>query len=194
MSTEVFNPDLQAALDFEANEIGMDLESMMAEMLGNAERSGESTFDDLKIRRMVLALRHLEREIDELKRFKKAIAAEWDNRIKGKEKSITQIKDTIHTYLTKENDGKGLKLDVATISVKKVNPSFEIEKDKIPLLRSYLEDAGILDNFLKPPVLDETLAKNQIANMITNKQVPEESMAELGTYKPETTTIAIRMK
>lgn len=196
MTTEAkdFNPDLQAALDYEGAEIGLDLESMMAEILGNTGKSGESQFDELKIRRMILAIRHVERETEQLKRYKKAITADWDRRIKAKEKNVEQIKEAIHGYLVNENKGKGLQLDVATISVRKVNPSFEIEKAKLPLLRTYLEEAGMLQNFLKPQVLDETLAKNEIANLITNKVVPEESMAELGTYKPESSTIAIRMK
>ena len=193
MTTD-YNPDLEAALDFEANEIGMDLESMMAEFLDNADRNGETAFDEMRVRRMILAIRHIERETEQMKRYKKAIVADWDRRIKAKEKNIEQIKDAIHGFLVNENNGKGLQLDVATVSVRKVKPSFEIEKAKIPLLRTYLDDAGVLQNFLKPAVLDETLAKNEIANMVTNKIVPLESVSELGEYRPESTSITIRMK
>lgn len=194
MQTTVFNPDLKEAMDFEVSEAGMDIISLMAEMSGNAEEKQESVFDEMKVRRMVLSLRHLNRELNDLKRFKKAIMAEWDTRIENKKKSITEIKDVIHDYLVNKHEGKGLKLDVATISVKKVSPSFEIDKSKVPLLRAYLEDAGMLQNFLKPPALDETLAKHEIANLITSHKIPAESLEEIGTYRPESTTIVVRMK
>lgn len=189
-----FNPELQAAFDYESKLVGDNLEDLMAEMLDNADRSGEKAFDDLRARKMIFAIRHLERERDELKRYKKAVAAEWDTRIKGKEENIERIKDYLFHSIQENNEGKTLHLDVATLSCKKVPASFSVDKTKIGKMREYLQEAGILEQFLKPAEINETLAKNQIASMISSGIVQPEAFDEIGTYNPEGQTLSIRMK
>lgn len=193
-ATENYNPDFQSALDYESKEVGLGLEDLMAEIMQNADVREGSTFDEMKIRRMILALRHLKRETEDLKRFKKAVVADWDKRIKDKEKNMDQIKDVIHDFLVKENKGKALSLDVGTVSVRKVAPNFDVTKEQEALLRTYLEEAGMLGNFLKPAELDVSLVKKELVNRIESKSIPVESLQHVGTYQPESTTLSIRMK
>jgi exonuclease VII large subunit len=190
-----YNPDLAEALDYEQKEVGMNLESMMSELLDSHEiESGHKTeIDEMSVRRMTLALRYLAEEEETLKRLKEAVMTEWDRRIKEKQDNAAQIKRVIEQYIKEENKGKALKLDVGTVSLRKVKANFTaVDKNR---LRAWLNEKGLLDRFIKPAEIDATLAKNYILSQIEQDELSLEDLPEgIGDYRPEEKSVSIRFK
>ena len=187
-----YNPDLEQAMNFEAQLAAMGLDDLMTEIMENAGVDKDPTLDEMKVRRMIFALRYLDDEIETQKRMKKAIAAEWDSRIKKKEQQQEQIKEQIAKFVNEHNNGKALALDVATVSMKKKAAAIVI-KDKAAL-RNYLVENDELHKFLKPGDLDETLAKKALLARLESNQITLDDLEGIGEYQEEGKSLAIRMK
>jgi hypothetical protein len=156
---------LQEALNYEAQEAILSIEDMMAEMLGNVEAGGGYTgpkFDEIKIRKMLLARNFLLKEEEKLKEMKAVVAADWDKRIKGKRNQVEVIDGLIDRYIREDNKGKTLSLDVATVSMKRKPHTVKVNDEM--KFRLHLAEEGKLESFLKPATLDTTLAQNAILN------------------------------
>lgn len=192
MTTEIYNPDLKEAFEYEKAEIEANLEDLMAQFLDASSKNGESTLDEMKIRRLAFAVKYLEEEVEKLKRLKAAVVAEWDHRISEKNKNIAEIKDIIRGYLKEHNNGKSLKLDIGTLSLRSKKPNItNVDAKK---LRAYLAERGDLANFLKPGELNVTLAKNELLRKLDSKELTVDEISEFGTYEPEDKSLSIKFK
>jgi len=162
--------ELLEALEYEGQEAVQSLEEMMAEMLGNVEKGGDYVRDELDeytVRKMLLARNYTQKDIEKMQNLKSAIVMDWDRRINNKKKDITNIEDMVDGYVRKQNKGKTLALDVATASLKRYGHKVKV-KDKADV-RAYFEEKNMLDKFLKPAQLDETLAQNHFMNLFESK-------------------------
>ncbi|ARC67295.1 hypothetical protein B14_200084 (plasmid) [Bacillus licheniformis] len=161
------NPKLYEALEEEAKDIN--IEDLMNEMLESfTQEKGciPTPTDELKVRKMVLARKYIEREIDRLTMLRDAIKAEWDQKIQKKKEEIDGLNGLIEKYIKDANNGKKLSLDVATVSLKRTGPkAVVIDEEKA---RDFLKQHNQLEKYLKKPALDSTLLQNAYSNDFKN--------------------------
>ena len=167
----MINLDLKDAMEFEKKEVAATIEDLMAEVMDQAEIK-EKKLDEMTVRKMMFALQYLEEEEKDLKRMKKAVMAEWDRRINKKKEEAENIKAILKSYIEKENNGKPLKLDVGTVSQRRVPHKISIESEA--KIREYLTKAGKIDNFLEPAPLNTTLVKNYLMHEKIESLIEEE--------------------
>ena len=188
-----YNPDLKEALEFEKQEVGENLEDLMAQFLQESEKEHTLELDEMQIRKMMFAIKYIEEEAERLKRLKTAVVAEWDRRIAEKTQNVDEIKAKIKEYVTVQNKGKALKLDIGTASLRKVKHNLEI-KDKAAL-RIWLSNNDKLENFLKPAELDTTLAKNHLLAKVEKNELALVDLPKgMAEYKPEDKSLTIKLK
>ncbi len=167
------NPKLYEAFEEEAKSI--DIEELMQEMLDsfNQEKGHVPTpADEIRIRRMMLARKYIEKEADRLTMLRDAIIEEWNGRINKKLEEVNSINDFIERFLKDANGGKKLSLDVGTATLRRTAPKTKvIDADKAKV---FLEECGRLQEFQKAPVLDEVLLQKSYINQF-NKLVEIEA-------------------
>lgn len=137
--------------------------------------------DEITIRKMIIAKKFKNQEIDRLKRLRDAVKAEWDKKIKAAEKEIEGMDSVIHNFIEKDNKGNKLILDVATVSLREVKHGIDVMDPEA--LKLYLSQRGVLHQFMMEPQLDTTAAKNYVIeemerqiNWAINPIVPPEQI------------------
>lgn len=148
---------------FEEEGKGIDIQELMAQMMASVnEEKGytPSVADELRIRKMMLARRYIEAEMNRLVLLKAAIMQDWDLKIKAKADDIQSINDFIESYLKNQNQGKKLALDVGTASLARSAPKTKLDPEKKEDAINFLKQHNILESFQKPAELDATLLQN----------------------------------
>lgn len=154
---------MESAALFKEAVLSEDL-SLMDEMLENMKANGHVPveLDDFTIRKMVIKRDKLKQDIERFKNLKRAVLEEWDRQIKKREEDIKILEDLIYHYIKTKNGGQALKLDVGTISTRRVSHSVKVmDKEKV---KAYFEGIGRLNEVVKEPQLDETLVKQFFLN------------------------------
>lgn len=171
------NPKLYEAFEEEAKDVN--LEELMQQMLGafNEEKGYEPTpADEIRIRKMMLARKYLEKEADHLTLLKAAIVEDWDQKIKKKLDDAKSIDEFIERYLKDVNKGKKLSLDVGTATLRRSAPKAKvIDQDKA---RAFLQEHNQLEAYLKPGVLDVSLLQRSYMNQF-EKLVEDQTKARI---------------
>jgi hypothetical protein len=136
--------------------------SFMEEMLAAAAEAGNvrPEMDEFLIRKIIIKQKILTRKMEEQKAMRDRIVAEWNNRIDKKAKEIEQLRNLVEYYIVEKNKGQKLELDVATVSMRKVNDDLVVKDDQ--LFKQYFEQQGDLCNYLKPAEFDKTKAKKAL--------------------------------
>lgn len=179
------NPRLYEAFEEEAKEINV--EELMQQMLTSFnEQKGyvPTPADEIRIRKMMLARKYIEKEAERLTFLRNAITEDWDAKISRKLQEAVSINDFIEKYLKEINGGKKLSLDVGTATLRRSAPKTKvIDVDKAI---DFLKEHGQLSSYLKAPVLDTTLLQNaylnQFAKLVeaeTEKRIKEETNASV---------------
>lgn len=177
------NPKLYEAFEEEAKDIN--LEELMAQMLGafNDEKGYEPTpADEIRIRKMILARKYIEKDIDRLAMLRDAVKDDWNAKINRKKDEIKGIDEFVEKYLKDINKGKKLSLDVGTATLRRNPPkTVVVDEEKA---RSFLQDHNQLHLYLKPAPLDVSLLQkayvNQFNDMVekqTKERIKEEVAA-----------------
>ncbi|WP_067923911.1 hypothetical protein [Alicyclobacillus shizuokensis] len=163
------------------------------EMLEAYEENGGQTFmlDELMVRKLIIKRKILREEVDRLKALRDAVKQEWDKKIQRVVEQIEDIDGLVKHYIMNVNGGKALKLDVATISPRKVNHNLVI-KDPVAF-EGFLAANGVRDQFLKEPQLDATKAKNYLLQKIEENPALKEHLPDCVEYQETDKTISIRM-
>lgn len=171
------NPKLYEAFEEEAKDIN--IEELMQEMLGNfqAEKGYTPTpADEIRIRKMMLARKYIEKEADRLTMLRNAIMEDWNAKITRKFQEIDNINEFIEKWLKEANAGEKLSLDVGTATLRRSAPKTKVvDKDKA---KDFLVASGQLNSFLKAPELDTTLLQNAYVNQF-NQLVEAEANARI---------------
>lgn len=164
---------LYAAFDEEAKTI--DVQDLMAQMMEsvNAEKGYEpNPIDELKIRKMMLARKFIEKEANRLAMLRDAIKAEWDEKVKRKLDEVNGINEFIEMWIKKYNKGQKLSLDVGTATLRRSAPKVKV--NDVVKAKAFLEQHKQLASYQKAPELDTTLLQNAYINQF-NKLVEEEA-------------------
>lgn len=188
MSTTT-NPRIYEAFDEEAK--GIDVQDLMAGMLEqfNADKGYKPTVtDEVKIRKMLLAKKYIEREQERLTLLKAAVVADWDERIRAKGKEIEGIADFIESYLKNQNNGKKLSLDVGTVTLRRSAPKVKLIDDKKEEAIAFLKQHGQFDSFAKAPELDTALLQKAYVTQF-NKLVETETERRIEIEVKEKTKV-----
>lgn len=167
--------NLIEAYEEEAKDIN--IEELMAEMLGNFNETKGYTptpADEIRIRKMMLAKRYLEKEAERLTFLRDAIVEDWNAKIKRKLQEVTSIEEFIEKWIKEVNGGNKLSLDVGTATLRRSAPKVKLKADQIEQAKAFLEKHGQLESYLKPAPLDATLLQNAYINQF-NKLVEEET-------------------
>lgn len=157
------NQAFYEALEEEAKDIN--IEDLMNEMLNsfNQEKGQAPTpTDELKVRKMVLARKYIEKEINRLTMLRDAVKADWDQKIAKKKEEIEGLNGLIEHFIKVTNKGKKLSLDVATISLKRTGPRTVVQDEE--KARDFLKEHNQLEKYLKKPELNTTLLQNAYRN------------------------------
>lgn len=150
--------DFEKAMQYEAGQI--DIDAMMAEILGdytsetNEKVSMTPEEQRMQIRRMIIAMSHLNEDVKELKAMKKAVADEWSKRIDAKEKQITSIKDYVTWWINDVNNKEKLQLDVATVSSRRSAPSMYFDAELAKEAEDFFKQHNQFEHYTKDPELD----------------------------------------
>jgi|GEM_PF-6250576 len=162
------NPKLYEAFAEEAKDINVaELMQQMMEAFNQEKGYTPTPMDEIRIRKMMLARKHLEKEAERLIILRDAIIDDWNTKIKNKEKEIENINRFIEKYLKEVNNGEKLSLDIGTAALRRSAPRVKvIDKDKA---RAFLQEHGQLEKFLKAPELDTTLLQNAYLNDFHNR-------------------------
>lgn len=150
----------------------LDIESLMSEILG--DYSGETNEkvamseqdQQLQIRRMIIAVNHLEKEAANFKNMKKAVAAEWDRRIAKKTKQIDSIKDYLSYWVNNQNNKEKLVLDVATLSSRRIAPKINFDTTKLEEAAAFFKQHNQFELYLKDPELDSAKVLDAYNKMV----------------------------
>lgn len=155
---------LYEAFEEEGKDVDVDL--LMQEMLNSfTEETGKgdnSLINEYRIRKMLLARKFIEKDVDRLTLLKKAIVADWDARIKKEKEKVASINEFVDNWLRKENKGKKLSLDIATVNLKRNAPKTVVSN--VQEAKDFLAQHNELDKYLKPAELDVTLLQNAYIN------------------------------
>lgn len=152
--------DFEKAMQYEANQI--DLEAMMNEIMGDyaAETNEKVNMTPeqqrLQIRRMILAMSHLEADVKELKSMQKAVADEWKKRITSKQSQIASIKEYVTWWINDVNKKEKLQLDVATVSSRRSAPSMYFDTELVKEAENFFKQHGQFEHYTKEPELDSS--------------------------------------
>lgn len=181
MSTKLYE-----AFAEEAKEI--DLQSLMAEMMEsyNQEKGVQpNPLDELKVRKLMLARKYVEREVERLVLLKNSIMQEWDERIAKKAKEIEGIAGLIEHYIKNVNNGQKLSLDIGTATLRTSAHKVKVEDEEAA--REFLQEHGVLQNYLKSPQLDIPLVQASYMNQfnahveqVSNQRIEAEKEANGG--------------
>ncbi|MEB2276983.1 hypothetical protein LAV82_23475 [Bacillus sp. ILBB4] len=177
------NPKLYEAFAEEAQDINV--QDLMAQMLENYNQEKgyvPTPADEIRIRKMMIAMKFLEEERNHLAMLKQAIMDEWDTRIKAKSKDIDGIKEFIEKYIKDANQGKKLSLDVGTATLRRNPPKVKVTDTEKAV--EFLKQHNMFEQFAKAPVLDTTLLQNSYINDF-NKQVATETERRVAVEKEE---------
>jgi hypothetical protein len=176
------NPKIYEAFEEEAK--GIDVQDLMSQMMEqfNADKGYTPTVtDEIKIRKMLLAKKYIEREQGRLAHLKAAIVADWDEKIMNKGKEIEGINDFIESYLKHHNNGKKISLDVGTATLRRSAPKVKLDIEKKEEAVAFLKQHNVLESFQKPAELDSTLLQNSYVTQFnglvieeTEKRIAEE--------------------
>lgn len=179
------NPKIYEAFEEEAK--GIDVEGLMAQMMESfqADKGYKPTVtDEVKIRKMLLARKYIEREQDRLTHLKAAIMADWDEKIQAKQKEIQSINEFIEGYIKNQNGGKKLSLDVGTATLRRSAPKVKLNPEKKDDAIAFLKHHGVLESFQKPADLDVSLLQNSYVKQF-NDMVEEKAEARIAAEKEE---------
>lgn len=171
------NPKLYEAFEEEAKEINV--EDLMQEMLNSFnQESGynPSATDEIRVRKMMLARKYIEKDVEHLTLLKKAVMEEWDARINKKREEINGLNGLIEKYIKDANKGKKLSLDVGTATLRRSAPKTKIVN--IEKAKAHLQEKGELQKFLKAPELDTTLLQKTYINKF-NEKVEKETEIQI---------------
>lgn len=157
------NVKLYEAFEEEAKEIN--IEELMQQMLGQFnEQKGyvPTPADEIRIRKMMLARKYIEKEANRLTILRDAIVDDWNTKINRKFQEIESIGEFIEKWLKEANNNQKLSLDVGTATLRRSAPKAKvIDKDKA---KDFLKEHGQLESYLKAPELDVTLLQNAYVN------------------------------
>jgi|SRR5579875_895156 len=169
--------------------------SMLDEMdalLSNVEEAtgstGERIVDELLIRKMIIKKKFMEKEKERLKQLRDAVKAEWDKKIAKIDEEASKMDGIIQHFL--EKNGEKLQLDVATVSLRKVKHKVKVTNEED--LRSFLTDAGMIEQFLGDRPFNVTAARNYYITRLDdaikqiNDQAKEMMKAKEEEYKEKT--------
>lgn len=152
---------LHEAFEEEAKDIN--IEDLMAEMLGNFNQEKGYTptpADEIRIRKMMLAKRYIEKEAERLTMLRDAIMDDWNAKIKKKYQEAESIVEFIEKWIKEVNKGEKLSLDVGTATLRRSAPKVKVKADQIDAAKAFLQEHGQLQAYLKPAPLDTTLLQN----------------------------------
>jgi hypothetical protein len=157
------NPRLYEAFEEEAKDI--DVQDLMEQMLASFnEKKGytPTPADEIRIRKMMLARKYIEKEASHLTLLRDAISEDWNTKINRKAQEVQGINDFIEKYLKEANGGQKLSLDVGTATLRRSAPKAKVvDVDKAT---EFLKEHGQLSAYLKAPLLDSTLLQNAYIN------------------------------
>lgn len=166
---------LYEAFEEEAKDINV--EDLMAEMLNNFNQEKGYTptpADEIRIRKMMLAKRYIEKEAERLTMLRDAIVADWNGKIQKKLQESASIAEFIEKWIKDVNKGEKLSLDVGTATLRRSAPKVKVKVDQIEEAKAFLQEHNQLHAYLKPAPLDTTLLQNAYINQF-NKMVEEEA-------------------
>lgn len=112
--------DFKEAIKVEAD--ALDLEALMQSILESeeGEKQPDYRLDDLTLRRYLIAAHKIKQEEAQLKEYKKAVVAQWDDMISKKKAESDKIDAVIKAELEKRKretpSFKNVKFDIGTIS------------------------------------------------------------------------------
>jgi hypothetical protein len=164
------NPKVYEAFEEEAK--GIDIQGLMSQMMeqfNNEKGYTPSVTDEIKIRKMLLAKKYIEKEQERLVHLKAAIVEEWDVKIKAKAKEIEDITEFIGSFVKNHNGGKKLSLDVGTVSLRRSAPKVKLDAEKKEDAVAFLKQHNQLESFLKPAELDVTLLQNAYISQFSSQ-------------------------
>lgn len=150
----------------------LDIESLMSEILGdysgetNEKTSMSEQDQQLQIRRMIIAMNHLEKEAAHFKNMKKAVAAEWDKRITKKTKQIESIKDYLSYWVNNQNNKEKLVLDVATLTSRRIAPKMDFDASKSQEAVEFFKQHNQFELYTKDPELDSSKVLDAYNKMV----------------------------
>lgn len=176
------NTMLEEAYSTEAKDI--DIQELMQDMLNNFQQETNyepNPFDEVKIRKLMLARKYILKDIQHIKQLRDAIIQEWNDRIERKEKEINDINNIIEYYIKHVNNGQKLSFDIGTATLRRNAPKAKVV-DKIKA-REYLQQIGELDKYLKAPELDTTLLQKTYINEF--KSLVEQKASEKIEFEKE---------
>ncbi|MCD7911046.1 hypothetical protein KC480_05840 [Bacillus velezensis] len=162
------NLTLYEAFEEEVRDIN--IEDLMNEMIESFNKDKGYTptpNDELKIRKMILARKYTEKEIERLTMLRDAVKADWDKKIEKKKDDIEGLNGLIEKFIRDSNNGKKLSLDVATVSLKRTGPKAVVIDEEAA--SEYLKQHNQLELYLKKPTLDTTLLQKAYQNDFKNK-------------------------
>lgn len=169
----------------------------MLELIENAKAAGETIrqpLDQLTIRKMIIKMKMLQKEVEQQKAMQKAIFDAWQSKIDKITHQIDDLEEVVYAWLTEQNKGKTLSLDVANVSLRKVKSNVEVLDKKA--FEQFMKDAGKYEDFLKSPELDVTKAKNDVLSYVESKIKTEPAVVDelpaCLNYKPEHQTLVIK--
>lgn len=145
-------------------------------------------------RRHLLALKHLERRLTELKAYRESVVADIDEEIEKRVEQGNGIKDIIKEAILSDDSimrtktgGKSIKLpDIATVSVTKPKEVIEIV-DKEAMVAA-LEKSKVIENYIKT----EVVKKLDIAKI--KKTVLETNEDLMGTVRAWRQDLRVRFR
>jgi hypothetical protein len=152
---------LHEAFEEEAKDIN--IEDLMAQMMEsvNQEKGYVPTpADEIRIRKMMLAKRYIDNETVRLAALRDAVNNDWNARIKKKQDEAASIMEYIEMYIKNVNGGKKLSLDVGTATLRRSAPKVKLKSDQTEEAKSFLQQHGQLEAYLKPAPLDASLLQN----------------------------------
>lgn len=160
---------LYEAFDEEAKDVDVaDLMQQMMESYNQEKGYTPTPADEVRIRKMMLARKYIEREADRLTLLREAVLEDWTARINKKLEEAKSIEEFIEDWIKNHNKGAKLSLDVGTATLRRTGPKVKVadaEKAK-----AFLQEHGQLQAYLKPAPLDTTLLQtaymNQFATMV----------------------------
>lgn len=156
------NPKLYEAFEEEAKDVNVeDLMQQMLEAFNQDKGYTPTPADEIRIRKMMLARKYIEKETERLTFLRDAIIQDWNAKIARKLQEIESINDFIEKYLKEINNGEKLSLDVGTATLRRSAPKAKVvDKDAA---KEFLRERGMLESYLKAPELDITLLQNAYA-------------------------------
>jgi hypothetical protein len=171
------NPKLYEAFEEEAKEIN--IEDLMQQMMDsfNQEKGYIPTpVDEVRIRKMMLARRYIEKEADRLTILRGAILEDWNTKIQRKLQEAKGIEEFIERYLKDVNKGEKLSLDVGTATLRRSAPKTKVIDEE--MATAFLKEHGQLAAYQKAPVLDTALLQNSYIRQF-NELVEKESVIRI---------------